>query len=139
MPQPANSSPSPAAAAFAAWQHKVTKLTDDIKSWARQEQWPVREQQQVVSGDGVPPYPVTILRLELPEGEVILEPVSMNVPGWHGRIDLYAWPSLNRVRLLASNGDAAEWVVYTESNVKYGKPWSRDTFIELARELAAST
>lgn len=122
-------------AEVAAWQSRCAALTAEVRAWSEAEGWQVESEQQSIAENGTPAYEVTSLRIVLPEGEVRLEPVSM---GWHGRagrVELGAWPSLHRVRLVEREG---EWVIMTESGISYPKPWGRETFVALARELAAA-
>ena len=54
--------------------------------------------------------------------------------GADGRVDLEAWPSLNRVRLVPA---ADQWKFITDSNVPLDSPWGSDAFVRLAKHLTA--
>ena len=125
----------PAPADFAAWRERLASLTAEVRRWAESEKWPVSAEEKAIEEPGLPPYAATLLHIQTPQGRVDLEPIAFRVLGTGGRVELAAWPSLNRVSLQAKNGS---WVVWTDSNIPWPKPWGRDTFIELARELAAS-
>lgn len=135
MGKSASSQSSHDPAAIAAWQQKLAGLASDVKAWSEQQQWQVVEEQQTVTENGTPPYAAPALRIILPEGEVRLEPASMGGPWWAGRVFLTAWPSMHR--LMLEDVDQI-WRIMTESGVAYPKPWDRDTFVALARELAAA-
>ena len=117
------------------WKDRLARLAADVKKWAKDEGWPIASEKKTIAEEGLAPYSVTVLHLNTPEGRIDLEPVGVRVLGANGRVDLTAWPSLNRVRLVANGG---AWVIYTDSNIRWPKDWNRATFVELARELAAS-
>ena len=81
-------------------------------------------------------YSVQTLRIRLPQGEVHVNPIARHVMGAEGRVDLEAWPSLNRVRLVPA---ADQWTVITDSNVPLDSPWGPETFIQLAKHLTAAS
>lgn len=122
-------------AAVAAWQSRCAALTADVRAWSEAEGWQVESEQQSIAENGTPAYEVTSLRITLPEGEVRLEPVSMGGAWWKGRVFFTAWPSMHRLVLEDQDG---AWRVMTESAISYPKPWGRETFVALARELAAA-
>lgn len=122
-------------AAVAAWQQKCAALAAEVRAWSEGHGWQVASERQSITENGTPPYEVTALIIALPEGEVRLEPVSMGWRGLGGRVELAAWPSLHRVRLVDRDG---QWAIVTLSGIDYPMPWGRDTFIHLARELAAA-
>lgn len=122
-------------AEVAAWQHKCLALAAEVRAWSEEQGWRVTAEPQSIAENGTPSYEVTALTIELPEGEVRLEPVSIGWRGRGGRVELAAWPSLHRVRLMDRDG---QWVIMTGSGIAYPMPWSRDTFFHLARELAAA-
>ena len=119
------------------WTSRVESLATQVKGWAEKEHWPVHESERDVTEEHLGTYAVPVLRIRVLDagGEVHLDPVGLHIIGGDGRVDLSAFPSLNRVKLI---GAEKEWQVYTDSNVPLGKPWSRKTFVDLARDLAAS-
>lgn len=122
-------------AAVAAWQQKCAALATEVRAWSEEQGWQVSSERQSIIENGTPEYEVTALAVTLPEGELRLEPVSMGWRGREGRVELSAWPSLHRVRLVDRDD---QWVIVTLSGIDYPMPWGRDTFIHLARELAAA-
>jgi hypothetical protein len=61
-------------------------------------------------------------------------PVAQHVVGADGRIDIEAFPALNRVKLI---GRGEQWVIYTDSNIPLRQPWNAETFVQLAQDLTA--
>ena len=90
-----------------------------------------------VTEDEIGTYRIPVLELELPQGQVVLEPMGQDTLGSWGRFDLYAYPSLYRVMLLRRPG--VNWTVRTESGINWPHPWQETTFVELAEGLAAAT
>ena len=80
-------------------------------------------------------YGTQRLLIHAQPGDLVVEPVARYVPGAEGRVDFYAWPSHNRVRLLRR---PEGWVVRTDSGIDWPHPWNRETFLDLARRLMAA-
>jgi hypothetical protein len=116
------------------WLSLVSGLVDQVEAWALEENWSIhRYTKRLDEENEVGPYDAPALRVRLPEGEVHVNPIARNVYGHaDGRVDLEAWPSLNRVRLVRRKG---EWEIITDSNIPLRRPWEKATFTELARDL----
>ena len=106
-----------------------------IRQWAAEQGWLVADLPCEISERLLGKYVAPGLRIRTPSGDLLVEPVARHVIGADGRVDLTAWPSLNRVRLV---GHEQGWKVFTDSNLAWPKPWGKDTFVELARGLAAA-
>jgi len=78
-------------------------------------------------------YSVPALRIETPHGRLRLEPLSHALSG-AGRVKLYAWPALYRVRL-QHRDDGAGWVIWTDSGIPIHEDWNAKTFTTVARDL----
>ena len=84
------------------------------------------------------------LTIDTPSGQLRVEPIARNYPG-SGIVELYAWPTLNRVRLLQGS-ESTPWRVLTDSGIfiKQGQQreafmeWNQRNFIALAKELLAA-
>lgn len=146
-----------APASHADWLRGVDDLVADVERWAAEwlaerggvhaGAWAVRRSEKQISED-VPGtrkerhYTVPMLEIDMParetrlvpEERLVLEPIAYNVFGGVGGVDLYAWPTLYRVRLLWQPGDG-KWIVRTDSGIAWPHPWNRGTFIELAEGL----
>ena len=114
------------------WVQEVRRLVEEIIQWSEGEGWPVQRGEKHVTQDAVGPYDVPTAVVRVPGGQLHVEPVGMDVVGADGRVDLDAWPTLNRVKVLRRG---EKWVVYTDSNVPLREPWGRDAYVQLARDL----
>jgi hypothetical protein len=79
-----------------------------------------------------------MLTIRTSHGEVVLEPVARFVMGAVGRIDLYAYPTLFRVKLLRSSKDG-RWLIRTDSGIFLKQPWNEETFLGLVADLTGAT
>jgi len=114
------------------WLDRVNHLVDQVAAWAEAQGWSTHRDVKVIEERELGRYTVPTLRVRTPQGEVHLDPIARHVMGADGRVDLEAWPSLNRVKLVPA---ADEWQVITDSNVTLTSPWGADTFVELAKSL----
>ena len=113
---------------------RVESLINQISEWAAAEDWATARTERTLKERPFGEYQVPVLRVRLPIGEIHIIPVGLQVIGADGRIDIEAFPSLNRVKLI---GRGDQWEIYTDSNVPLRQPWSRETFAQLARDLVA--
>jgi hypothetical protein len=65
-------------------------------------------------------------------GELIVNPIGLNVAGVKGRVDLEATPTLSRVKLI---DEADGWRIWTDSNVPLRVEWTHDIFVQLVKDL----
>ncbi len=117
------------------WLHTVQDLQNKIKTWVYMEpgwstEWgEIREIQEEPLGT----YTVSVLTIHTPNGRLILEPIARNYPG-RGIVELFAWPTLFRVRLLRGEQDT-DWQVRVDSGFILHEEWSRENFVRLAGDL----
>lgn len=116
------------------WLARVEQVVAQIEQWAASEGWSTARTARTVKERLLGTYEAPVLRVRLADGEVHVIPVAYSVLGADGRIDIEAFPTLNRVKLVA-RGD--HWEIYTDSNVPLRQPWSAPTFAQLARDLLA--
>src|SRR5437667_10843391 len=128
--------PAEAARAKDEWLRIVDGLRRQVREWAEAQGWAVEQSEREADDAYIGRYNVPVLEITTPGGEVVLEPVGTDVLGARGRVDLYAWPSHYRVMLLHKNG--SDWVILTESGLKWPQPWEKATFVSIAEELAAA-
>jgi hypothetical protein len=114
------------------WLQRVEKVLRQAETWAVAEDWSVARQAKIVEEPPLAPYEAPVLRIRSPQGEVRVDPIGSQITGADGRVDLQAWPSLNRVRLVW-HGNAME--IITDSNVPLRQPWNRRTFVQLVDDL----
>jgi hypothetical protein len=118
----------------AEWIAAVNQLIDQIERWAKSQKWESHREDVTIDERWLGTYTVPKLTVEVPGGEVYAKPIARIVGGGDGRVDLDAFPTLNRVMLIRRDG---EWLIITESNVKLRADWKRKVFAELAIELVA--
>jgi len=120
------------------WLGTITDLQYQIKAWASDEPgWstsPGDDHQIQEALLGV--YTVTNINIHTPDGRLVLEPIARNYPG-AGIIELYAWPTLYRVRLIRDT-EWGGWRVRTDSGIYLRQEWNRDNFITLVSDLLAA-
>jgi hypothetical protein len=116
------------------WKKRVSALMDEIESWARTAGWSVNRTEKRLNERLAGEYTLPALHMRTPEGELFVTPVALYVIGADGRVDIEAWPSLNRVKLIGV-GKPAEWKIMTDSNVPLRDPWGSKTFLELVKDL----
>jgi hypothetical protein len=118
----------------AQWLRTVNSLLTNIEGWAENEGWLTKRDDKEIQEQELGSYTAQVLTIQSPQGRIIIDPIAKFVVSGDGRIDLYAWPSLNRVRLLRKN---RKWIVRTDSGIDWPKPWGRETFLNLANGLLA--
>jgi len=118
-----------------AWIALVQELVDQVQQWAGEENWSLHRENKQIAEDVAGAYEVPALRIRNVSGEVRLDPIGLHIVGAEGRVDVEAWPSLNRVKLLRRGG---KWIIMTDSNVPLRDEWGRDAFVRLVNDLLAS-
>lgn len=116
------------------WLRLVSTLIDQIDSWAKAEGWTATRSLKTITDRSLGAYRAPVLRVHLPGGDLQVEPVGLQAGGNDGRVDLEAYPTLNRVKLVGHGG---HWDVVTDSNVPIQAPWQAETFVRLANDLLA--
>jgi hypothetical protein len=117
------------------WIALVEQLVHEVEGWAAERKWPVYREDKQIHESRLGAYTLPVLGVLAPAGHVQLEPVARYVARGDGRVDLLAWPSLNRMMLIRV-GD--RWVVKTDSGVEWPEKWNRKTFIRLVDALNAA-
>ena len=118
------------------WQAAVNAAMNDAQQWSEQEGWLVRREEKTAHEELLGDYVVPMLHIRVSDGELLVNPVGLHVIGADGRVDLEGWPSLNRVKLIRRQG---QWQLFTDSNVPLRRPWTKETFAELAKDLVAAS
>jgi hypothetical protein len=117
------------------WIALVNSLLAEAENWALAQNWSIHRQQKTVIHDTIGVYPIDVLKILTPNGQIVIDPIARDVRGGDGRIDVFAWPSLNRVRLIRRDG---VWIIRTDSGVDLPGGWTRENFLKLAYELATA-
>ncbi len=117
------------------WVQDVDDLVQQVAAWARQESgWKINSlTKKSIAEEGLGEYEAALVTLQTPDGSLILEPIARNFPG-RGIVELYAWPTLFRVRLLRGEADT-DWHIRVDSGFTLHQDWNRENFITLANDL----
>ncbi|HVT88632.1 MAG TPA: hypothetical protein VHD56_07265 [Tepidisphaeraceae bacterium] len=116
------------------WINRVARLIEEVEQWAAAERWVSERDHKQIHEDLIGDYVVPGLRIRTPGGDIFVNPIALHIVGADGRIDIEAWPTLNRVKLLGRPGG---WQIMTDSNVPLPQKWGRETFTQLVRDLHA--
>lgn len=116
------------------WLNSTRELAYQLKAWVEQEPgWTMTSDEEIeIEEELLGTYSVSLWKIATPIGEVRLEPIARNYPG-RGIVELYAWPTLRRVRLLP--GKKTTWQVRVDSGFNLRQPWDREHFVLLVRDL----
>ena len=117
------------------WRGLVKALATDIERWSLEQGWLVSRQQKYLAEESLGRYAVPDLVIRLPEGRITFDVIGRDVVGAGGRVDISAFPSLNRMLLLRVGG---KWKIMTDSRVPWPRAWGKASFIELAKLVASS-
>jgi len=116
------------------WLARVRELADQIATWGDRQQWTVERFDHPIQERLLGSYSAPAVRVKLTGGEIEVIPVALQAGGADGRIDMKAYPTLSRVKLI---GMPQGWQIMTDSNVPIRLPWSEETFVQLAHDLLA--
>lgn len=115
------------------WLDEIERLVTDIEKWAKERDWQVaRLEPRTIAEEGLGTYTVSDLRLRTHSGILNVEVVARNIIGAAGRVDLVAFPTLDRFMLVRRG---RRWVAKTDSGEAWPQKWGKATFVELARKL----
>jgi hypothetical protein len=114
------------------WVLRTRSLADQVSQWCQAEGWKVEEEEKTIQEDLLGTYHAPTLRIHVPGGELLLNPIALHVVGGNGRVDLEAFPTLARVKLI---GIPDGWRIMTDSNVPIRQPWNQKNFVQLAHDL----
>ena len=130
----------PAAAALhEEWKYALQKLAAQVSEWARLEpEWRVDElSTSTITEEPLGSYTAPVVTIHTPTGRLMIEPIARNFPG-RGIVEVYAWPTLFRVRLLLGEFDS-DWQVRVDSGFVLHQEWNRKNFIQLANDLLGAS
>lgn len=125
--------PAATSAAARKWLAAVDKLMSDVERWAKEKDWlTARLEAKTLTETGLGTYCVSDLRVRTNSGVLDVEVLARNIVGAEGRVDLVAFPTMDRFILVHRGG---RWVVRTDSGFDWPKQWGKRTFVELAQQL----
>ena len=118
-----------------AWLLKLNALSSDISAWVgRQSGWTVDASTKEIVEESLGSYNAPVLNIHAQTGRLTLEPIALNVMGGRGSVELTAWPTLYRVRLIG-NSKNNDWRILTDSGIYLSEEWNEKNFIALAQNL----
>ncbi|MBM4032425.1 MAG: hypothetical protein FJ291_11640 [Planctomycetes bacterium] len=124
-------------AAARRWLAVVDKLMSDIERWAKEKEWlAARLEPKLVTERSAGTYSVSDLRIRTNSGVLDVAVVGREISGAEGRVDLVAFPTMDRFMLIRTRG---RWVVETDLGFPWPKKWGKATFLELARMLTRAS
>lgn len=116
------------------WVARAEAVINQVEQWAAAEGWATARSQRTITERELGQYTVPLLRVRLPLGEVHVIPIARNVIGADGRIDIEAFPTTDRVKLI---GRGRDWEIYSDNNDLVPAPWNAKTFARIAQDLLA--
>lgn len=114
------------------WLARLDALMTQVTKWSESKGWEVQRQETEIEEKSLGVYTAPALRIQSKEDHLMRTPVALHVIGGNSRVDLEAYPSFSRVKLIAVPDG---WQIWTDSNVPLRVPWNRRTFIQLAEDL----
>ncbi len=116
-----------------AWCSLVADLIDEVQAWAEEKNWPVTRHDRQIEEEHLGSYVVPELMVKTPQqGHLVIEPVGTDIIGAEGRVDISAFPSLNRMLLIRQKN---RWKLKTDAGIDWPQPWGQDTFYALVELL----
>lgn len=117
------------------WMQAIESLLASIETWCGDKGWNTARERKQICESKLGAYELPVLLIRGPNGATFyVEPVARYVAGGAGLVDVYGWPSMRRMLLVR---EPTGWVLKTDSGVPWPRPWSRQTFEEIAPSLAA--
>ena len=114
------------------WLDTIEGLVKQVEAWSAELGWETARGQTRLVEDRLGQYTAPSLRISAPFGSLILEPHLRFVYGASGRVDLYSYPSLDRVMLLRMPD---RWKIRAEGGPTLPLEWTKAAFVELAKAL----
>ncbi len=114
------------------WIAVVERLISDAEAWVAEQNWTVHRGPKTLTEGPGESYSVPALLFQTPLGRFVIEPIARHVGGALGRLDLCAFPSYHSVMIVLTE---AGWQVETNPR-SVGRPWSKQTFLDVVFKLA---
>jgi len=114
------------------WIEAVKAIVSSAQNWAKKHGWSAKIQTITLTEDRLGFYDVPLLTVETTDGRIVLEPIARWTSPGDGRIDVYGWPSLNKLMLIRKGNT---WELLTEAGVRWPQAWNDNTFADLAANL----
>jgi hypothetical protein len=124
------------------WVAAVEQVISDAEAWATEQHWFVHRSPKTLTEDDTGSYEVPTLLIQAPAGRFTLEPMGRYIigatedgryiVGARGEIEWSIYPSYESVPIV--RGDAGWHFVIKRPTLD--RPWSKEAFLEIAKELA---
>lgn len=124
--------PAPAEAKLAAWRSKVDDLMQLVEKWSADRNWGTLRDTRTVRDGGHGEYEMPVLLVHLPQGRLLLDPISWDITGADGRVDFCVIPSYDSWPIVRKNG---RWQLFEEGNWDSPKDWTEPVFADAAIRL----
>ena len=115
------------------WAASVRSLCNDILRWSEEKRWATHEDKKQITEDLLGTYQLPFLMIRPPSGVVHVDPVGRDIVNAEGRVDVFTWPTLDRMVLVRTNGD---WEVLADDYSDWSRLWGKETFLKMIDHLA---
>jgi hypothetical protein len=114
------------------WVAAVEQVVSDAEAWAMEQNWSVHRGPKTITERRLGTYEVPALLIRAPAGRFVLDPITRDVVGALGKIELCVFPSYDYLMLIRTD---AGWQIETNPKT-IGRPWSKPTFFDVISEPA---
>ena len=119
---------------IAEWTQDTTSLFNQISRWSYDEGWHVESEIEYVDlPDRHEDMEKHGFRVTTPEGRIHIDPAGSREDGT-AIVNMYAWPTLVRIRLLHMPGSPV-WKPVTDVGMELRYDWNQQDFIRLAQDM----
>jgi hypothetical protein len=122
-------------AVIAEWRSALDGLFNDVEAWSKKQGWDVQRDPKRVTESFLGEYEVPRLLVHTTDNKrYFLDPVARQVAGGGaGRVEMCLMPSYDSVAIVRID---KAWYVLPERAGERRRPWSRQTFLDVATRLA---
>ena len=117
------------------WISMVENLCDEIQTWCDAEGWSVQQELKYIEEEHIGRYQLPFLYIQTPNLRAHIDPIGLNIVGAMGRVDILAFPSMQRFLLIR---DEDSWNLLTDSRVPWPVLWGKDCFSQIISSLSAT-
>jgi hypothetical protein len=116
-----------------AWTQEIDQLFATVESWAVRAGWGTLRRGKIVQSEDAGEYEIPVLLIHLPQGRLLLDPVSWNRNGHEGYVEFCAYPSFDSWPLILEDGN---WRLFDEdADRSLGRDWNETDFRSAAERL----
>src|SRR5258708_7653265 len=118
----------------AEWPTNTNLLLNQVFQWSQNKGWAI--QREVISAalpNSSEDYERPALQIQTPQGRILFDPLGFRADGKQ-IVEMYAWPTLVRVRLVGDPQNHT-WQVETDTGIPFYWEWNEENFTRLVRDL----